>query len=267
MKIMRMILLASGLLLLGGLLVLPAEGSELTWDGVRTPPERVILPPRPIPRMHVTLDVLVDGSTVRLIPYQGRLYLPVPRMGAEYQVRVTNHGGRRIAAIVSVDGLSVIHGKPASEAQAGYVVDPHSSIVIKGWRRDRDTVAAFTFTDRDQSYAARMGYPENVGVIGLVAIEEEGPRPMPIPLLDRKTETAPGAKRAEGGFGGTGTGWGRDLESRIYYVPFVRSQNKQAVTIYYDTVENLRRAGVPVEIHYPVPFPRDPDYCPPPPLR
>ncbi len=243
----RVALLAGGLLLSG-----IALGQPATWEYAR--------PPRS--EMRVSLDVLVDGAPVRLVAHQGRLYLPVPRMGAEYEIRVNNHGPRRITAIVSVDGLSVIRGDPATEHHPGYLVDPYSNVVVKGWRRDRDTVAAFTFEDREHSYASRMGYPENVGVIGLVAFEEMGPR-----LLRERLESGPpaSAKSARGDVGGTGTGWGRDIDSRVDLVPFVRSSNKRTVTIYYDTPEALRRAGIPVDGPRPVPFPGEPRYAPPPP--
>jgi hypothetical protein len=99
-------------------------------------------------------------------------------------------------------------------------------------------------------------------VIGLVAFEEEGSRLRPAPV--EKGTAAPEARRTLGDTGSTGTGYGRDIDSRIYYVPFVRSANKRTVTIYYDTVEALRRAGLPVD-GPPVPFPKDPPFVPPPP--
>jgi hypothetical protein len=232
-----------------------------------TPPDpgpwdrREVILPRP-GFMHVSMDVLVDGQPVRTITHRGRTYLPVPRLGAEYQIRVANHGPRRITAIVSVDGLSVINGKSASEESTGYIVAPHSRIVIKGWRRDRDTVAAFSFVSRDESYAGLMGYPANVGVIGLVAFEELAPLPLP---REEKGRAAPATadRRLSGGLGSMGTGYGRDVDSRIYYVPFVRSANKRAVTYYYDTEEALRRAGVPIDPPSPVPSPRDEFASPP----
>ena len=72
------------------------------------------------------------------------------------------------------------------------------------------------------------------------------------------------ARSAAADLRGTGTGWGRDIDSRVYQVPFVRSANRRTVTIYYDTAANLRRIGVPVDIGYPTPFPVEPEYCPPP---
>jgi hypothetical protein len=202
--------------------------------------------------MRVGLEVLVDGQPVRTLVYGGRTYLPVRRLGTEFEIRVWNEGPRRITAVVSVDGLSVIDSRPASETHPGYLVDPSGSVRIKGWRRDRDTVSAFRFVEREDSYATRLGYPENVGVIGLVAIEEYSRWPRP--LIEKKIAGEP-ATRMPRTVGGIGTGSGRDLDSPVDYVPFVRGNNKRAITIYYDTVENLRRAGVPVDDGWPVPFP------------
>lgn len=251
------VLLRVGLALCSLMLVAAASASEL-----------YISSPRPIPfppRMNVSLDILVQGRVVPLISHGGQLYLPVPRLGAEYQIRVTNTGSRRIVALVDVDGLSVITGQPAHDAQPGYIVGVGDSIVIPGWRRDRDTVAAFTFTDRLDSYAARRGYRDNIGAIRLVAIEELKPHVRPMPY-DKGLPGPLGSPRASLELGSTGTGWGRDVDSSIVYVPFIRSGIRQTISIIYDTPEALRRAGVPVD-YAPPPWPRpwrEEGYCPPP---
>jgi len=220
-----------------------------------------VLPPRD--SLRVGFEILVDGRPLRTVSHAGRTYVPVPRLGTEYEIRVWNDGPRRITAIVSVDGLSVINGRPASEDDPGYIVAANSDIRIKGWRRDLDTVAAFSFENREKSYASRMGYPDNIGVIGLVAIEEMSWRSAP--LLERKESIAPTFGKTPKDVGGTGTGYGHDVDSRTYRVPFVSSNNKRTVTLYYDTVSALRNAGVPVDDTSPVPFPRDKEFAPPPP--
>jgi hypothetical protein len=108
--------------------------------------------------------VLLDGVPLPTVRHEGNVYLPVPRMGAEYEIRVRNHGPRPIVAIVSVDGLSAIDGCR---------VAPGDSVVLRGWRRDDGCVAPFRFVPRD-SYAGRVGQPEDFGVIRLIAIEEQG---------------------------------------------------------------------------------------------
>lgn len=245
---------AAALLLALWMFAGPAPTAELSG--------RVIGPPDGA--MRVGLEVLVGGRVMPTVRHEGKTYLPVPRLGLEYTLRVWNHGPRRVAAVLSVDGLSVITGRPASEDGPGYIVDARRGVEIKGWRRSLNTVAAFQFVGRDESYAERVGRPENVGVIGLVAFEERVR--YPDLRLERKDASPPGHRRAaEAMVGDTGTGWGRDVESRVITVPFARSGNRQAITLHYDTVAALRRAGVPVG--RPVPFPEDGEFAPPPPPR
>ena len=277
MKMSCWAMLSGGLLIAGLLVGGEALASELQDTTpslpVRPPPIRDVMPiERPVvmPRwpveMRVDLEILVDGRPLRIIHHAGKDYLPVPRCGEEYEIRVWNHGPRRVAAVVSVDGLSVITGKRASETGPGYVVDPYSSVLIKGWRRNMETAAAFRFVDREKSYASRVGKPEDIGVIGLVAFEEMVR--LPRPYLEKSDSAAPSAQLAHSEVGGTGTEYGRDVDSRICYVSFVRSSNRRTMTLYYDTREALRDAGVPVDWprHYPpVPFPADSNFAPPPP--
>ena len=222
-------------------------------------------PIRPWPGpMAVRMDVLVDGQPIRTVTHHGQTYLPVARRGAEYEIRIVNSGSRRIAAMVSVDGLSVITGQRASEQQPGYIVSPGDSVTIKGWRRDLDRVAAFRFVDRDDAYASRMGRPDNIGVIGLIAVEEFVS--YRVPMAERLGDAANSyARSPRAEVGSIGTEYGRDISSEVRYVPFVRSSNKRTVTYYYDSVEALRRQGVPVDWPYPVPFPGDGPFAPPPP--
>jgi hypothetical protein len=254
--------LAGGALLTAALFITTARGA----DEKQTPAlPAEIMPPR-WDGMRVGLEILVDGKPMRTIQHHGKTYLPVLRLGTEYEIRVRNYGPYRVAAMISVDGLSVLNGQPASEDHPGYIVAPRSSIVIKGWRRNMESVAAFSFEERDKSYAARVGRPENIGVLGLIAVEELAARPRPLPT-EKRARAPESALKDQSTVGGTGTGYGREIDSRIYYVNFVRSNNKRTVTMYYDTVENLRKAGVPVDRPMPVPFPADSEFVPPPPEK
>jgi len=53
------------------------------------------------------------------------------------------------------------------------VLDPYQQVEIRGWRKSYSDVAEFYFTDLPDSYAARTGRPENVGVIGVAAFREK----------------------------------------------------------------------------------------------
>lgn len=105
----------------------------------------------------------------------GRTYV-VGRAGQRYTLFVRNDTGLRFEVVASVDGLDVIDGEPASLAKRGYLVDPHSSLTIDGFRRSDSTVAAFRFGAVGDSYAARTGSARNVGVIGVAFFAEKGAR-------------------------------------------------------------------------------------------
>ena len=92
--------------------------------------------------------------------------------GHRYRIRLSNTTGRRLLAVVSVDGVNVVTGETASPAQSGYVLEPWASVDVDGWRKSLGEVAAFHFTALRHSYAARTGRPLDVGVIGVAVFEE-----------------------------------------------------------------------------------------------
>ena len=53
------------------------------------------------------------------------------------------------------------------------MLDPWGSVEIAGWRKSIERTAAFYFTDLGDSYAARTGRPQNVGVIGVAVFQEK----------------------------------------------------------------------------------------------
>lgn len=92
--------------------------------------------------------------------------------GHRYSVRLTNTTGRRVLVVLSVDGVNAVTGQTAHPSQTGYVLGPWQSSEIHGWRKSLDDVAQFVFTDLPDSYAARTGRPDHVGVIGVAVFEE-----------------------------------------------------------------------------------------------
>lgn len=93
-----------------------------------------------------------------------------------YELVVHNDTNQRFEVVISVDGLDVIDGTSASYAHDGYVIDPHATLQVAGWRTDYDGVAAFRFSDVPESYGGQTGRPHNVGVIGLAFFEERPTR-------------------------------------------------------------------------------------------
>ncbi|HEX7218719.1 MAG TPA: hypothetical protein VF280_05830 [Burkholderiales bacterium] len=186
------------------------------------------------------------GRWLQVYRHEGRSYV-VGKPGHEYQVRVTNRLGEDLLAVVSVDGVNVITGESAHPAQSGYVVSPHGSVEIQGWRKNLSQTAAFYFTSLPDSYAARSGRPEDVGVIGVALFRRKAAASI---------SDAPAPARAESSLG---TGHGRREHSPAVRVTFERATSAPAemLTLYYDSHANLLARGVirdPVHVT-PRPFP------------
>jgi hypothetical protein len=111
-------------------------------------------------------------------------------MGQRYMIEIANQTGNRFEAVVTVDGLDVIDGRPGSPAKRGYLVQPFATVQIDGFRQNMDQVAAFRFGSVRGSYASGKGGERNVGVIGVALFSERGAqRPWTARELDRR-ETA-----------------------------------------------------------------------------
>jgi len=233
----------------------------------------------------VTIDMRVEGRTVRKINHAGRTYLPV-ECGREFTIRITNNNRHKVCAVVSVDGLSVMTGEEASHDDSGYIVDGNSHIEVRGWRRGDEEVAAFEVTGKHGSYSARAGKgTKNTGVIGVVIYPEK--RRVRTSRRRLMSFDADGPEREELTSGGlesfsrglsrgglqpqnAGTGYGASIQDRTRRVDFDRDlERKSVIALYYDTVDGLRDKGVPVDavVGCPNPFPGEPDqlYCPAPP--
>jgi len=135
------------------------------------------------------VDILTrtDGNVMPVYEKDGRRWI-VGTPGQEYAIRVCNTTGARMLAVMSVDGVNVVSGETASPSQAGYVLDPWQCTEINGWRKSLSSVAAFYFTELPDSYAARTGRPDNVGVIGVAFFRE---RAQPVTWRDRPPRIAP----------------------------------------------------------------------------
>src|SRR5579859_1128130 len=135
-----------------------------------------------------------DGKRLAVYWHEGRAYV-VGKPGNEYQVSVRNRLREDVLTVVSVDGVNVISGETAHPSQTGYVLSPYRGYDILGWRKSLAETAAFYFTALADSYAARTGRPDNVGVIG-VAVYRRKAQPQAIaPLPQRGSGGAPAMHR------------------------------------------------------------------------
>ena len=227
---------------------------------------------------------LFDRATGRELPvhwHEGKAYV-VGRPGNEYQIGVRNRRGEDLLAVVSVDGVNVVSGETAHTRQGGYVLSPYQRMDIRGWRKSLGEIATFYFTSLGDSYAARTGRPDDVGVIG-VALFRRKPAEPPVsifpaeqsPFAEARREKseardsaaeslgASGAKRAQAmpaPNAPLGTGHGRREESPTRYVAFERASAHpvEVITIHYDSHRNLVARGIlsgPIAPRTPNPFP------------
>ena len=124
-----------------------------------------------------------DGTlAVSLVDDRGRIFAATQvgdqrfALGSQvlaYRIGIENHARERFEALASVDGLDVMDGSEASFEQRGYIVEPFTSMVVEGWRTSEDTVAAFRFSELEDSYAERTGRARNIGVVGVAFFREE----------------------------------------------------------------------------------------------
>lgn len=229
-----------------------------------------------------------NGVTLRTYYARGE-YWVAGDPGAHYAIEIRNCAGARLLAVTSVDGINVLSGDTAGFEQAGYVFDPGERYQVTGWRKSNSEVAAFTFTDSRDSYAARTGRPANLGVIG-IALFRERPQPVyappkiapaPAPQPDEAAPLAGGASRSLAEdttvVSGTalqrapaaaaapetrlGTGHGEREYSYVVDTEFHRMQPQpnEVIRIRYDSVENLVAMGI---IRKPSPSLRAPDPFP-----
>jgi hypothetical protein len=154
-----------------------------------------------------------DKETGAVLPFyfkNGQTYVP-GEPGRTYDLLVHNTSSERVKVVLSVDGVNVITGETAASSQTGYIVNPHSRTVVKGWRKSESEIAEFYFTPLSDSYAAKTGRPGNVGVIGAAVFREKlrnapevGVENFPyygpdsrIRLLRQKAEAPSGAEGAQ----------------------------------------------------------------------
>lgn len=127
------------------------------------------------------IQLHVGGKQLCRFTHGGFDYVVAPESGDfEVEVRIRTatwpaycfNSSARKEVCVSVDGLSVMDGKPASVATRGYVTS-ESSLLVPGWRLDADRVARFELGGKASSYAELSGRDAgNCGIVSAVVFNE-----------------------------------------------------------------------------------------------
>ena len=218
-----------------------------------------------------------QGQALSPIAWRGRDYL-AGEPGHRFSVSLRNLTGERVLAVLSVDGVNAISGQTASTSQAGYVLEPWQQVEVRGWRKSYADIAEFYFTELPDSYAARTGRPDNVGVIGVAAFRERRVQPQYRPYEDYSGAPAPSvgaeAKAArENSASGLardaaapmaapqqiGTGHGQRRYDPVAQTYFERDSARpnQRIALFYDSWEALAARGIIRERRWgrPDPFP------------
>ncbi len=124
-------------------------------------------------------SVLVGRKAITELYHQTRTFIE-GRKNSEYKLYFKNNSSSKVLVIPSVDGLSVLDGKPAGIDSPGFVVNAYSDITIPGWKVDNKSAAKFTFkpqdaeNQRDQTYVEATNQDEaNQGTIGFMVFKEK----------------------------------------------------------------------------------------------
>lgn len=126
------------------------------------------------------ISVGLKDQSGRFLPglVVGNRWFVIGEEGRRYSIVVRNKTGLRLEVVLSVDGLDVLDGRKASVRKPGYILHPHSQLLVEGFRQSTQAVAAFRFGPVRESYAAEKYHAtKNVGVIGIAIFNESGTNP------------------------------------------------------------------------------------------
>jgi hypothetical protein len=122
-----------------------------------------------------SIEVIVDGRPIAEYEARGRRYVEALE-NAEYELRIHNPLGSRVAVALAVDGLNTIDARHTSAWDAHkWVIEPYETIHVRGWQMSSENARRFYFTTERDSYGAKLGQTANLGVISAVFFRERRP--------------------------------------------------------------------------------------------
>lgn len=271
-----------------------SDGRDVTLDALN---------PQPVVAENgFSVEVIVDGRPVSEYAARGRRYVEALE-NAEYELRIHNPLGVRVAVALAVDGLNTIDARHTSAWDAHkWVIEPYGTIHIQGWQMSSQNARRFYFTTERDSYGAKLGQTANLGVISAVFFRERKPitimpvTPRPGSKEDDRTrrdksgqeagDSAQSPSRAQNRSEKSGvqsypapddesaaTGIGRSVRNDVTWINMdLDSRPAGEVTIRYEYRASLVRLGI-IPRDYPRPNVLDrreraqgfePKYCPQP---
>ncbi|HEX8652542.1 MAG TPA: hypothetical protein VF708_17130 [Pyrinomonadaceae bacterium] len=238
------------------------------------------------------VEVWVEGRPLEEYVARGRRYVEALE-GVEYELRIRNPLGERVAVALSVDGLNTIDARRTSAWNASkWVINPYQTISIRGWQMSSSRARRFYFTTERDSYGAKIGQTANLGVISAVFFRERHPVtvvPPPVPMQDGREESKdrssagsstssarePGSSSNKSGEAASrrrpdaypvpdeesaATGIGRNERHNVRWIDMqLESRPAAEVSIRYEYRAALVRLGIiprPYPYPYPDPLPR-----------
>lgn len=216
------------------------------------------------------IDVLASGQTLEKLHARGRRYVEA-FAGAEYELRIRNPLGVRVAVALSVDGVNTIDARRSTSWDARkWVIEPYGTIRITGWQMSSARARKFYFTSERDSYASKIGRNSDLGLISAVFYREAHTAPVHVtPPPQHRDEsrmqgsdrsgtssesmnragkskqgaTAASPRAAEEEYAATGIG--RSVENQVRWVNLELERRPAAeVSIRYEYRDTLYKLGV-----------------------
>lgn len=231
------------------------------------------------------VEVLVGGRPLEQYLARGRRYVEALK-GAEYELRIRNPLGERVAVALSVDGMNSIDARRTSAWNASkWVIGPYQTITIRGWQMSGERARHFYFTSERDSYGAKLGQTANLGIISALFFRERQPVtvvPPPRPMEDQrgrdeeKEESSTDAPKSSAGTSANtssrakradvypqpdaeaaATGIGRNVRNDVRWVNMdLDPRPSGEINIRYEYRDALIRLGI-MPRSYPYPDPLD----------
>lgn len=222
-----------------------------------------------------SVRVLVNGNRTKEYRHEGRTFIEA-KNGTEYEIDIRNHSSGKVLAIPSVDGLCTIDGQRATDSSPGFIIQPNSSMRVKGYTYNDNEVGAFKFAEKGYGYASGKGEGQNVGVIGVKFIGEKFMEIAPLHWksgsagdptdhlyylsgMSASAQYSMTCDYGRGSFGETSanlvsnsispdfnieTTWGTKKQQKTKEKAFERGRSLGTIEIYYSDRDSLLRAGV-----------------------